>query len=994
MTERTAFMEALEIADEHQRSEFLDRACGGDAQMRASVEELLKAHSGPGPFMERPAPSLATDIDETPSVERPGAMVGPYRLIEQIGEGGMGIVFVAEQVQPLRRHVALKVIKPGMDSKQVVARFEAERQALALMDHPNIARVLDAGTTDAGRPFFVMELVRGIPISAFCDQARLVLRQRLELFVQVCRAVQHAHTKGIIHRDLKPPNVLVTSHDGIPVPKIIDFGVAKALQQQLTSQAVYTGVAQMIGTPLYMSPEQVEFNDLGVDTRSDIYTLGVMLYELLSGVTPFDEERLRTVGFDEIRRIIREEEPPRPSNRLSTLGAALDTVAERRAVDPRRLRETLHGELDWIVLKALEKDRTRRYETASVFAADIQRYLDDDVVEACPPSRSYRLWKFAKRNRAPLMSAAAVLVVLAGGFAGTALGLLEAQAERDRAILAEKSEIQERIRAEGERDRAKKAEKEAKAREKDASDLAAEKNAILEFFQKNVLAAARPKDQNGGLGHEATIRAALDATESEIASAFQGQPMVEAAIRNSMGASYWYLGEAKLAIAHYERALNLRRENLGARHPDTLTVMSNLANAYRTAGRFNDAVKLHEETLKLRQYALGPKHPDTLISMNNLASALQSAGRLDDALLLLEETLLLQKAELGPEHIDTRTSMNNLARAYQRVGRLKEALTLYEKTLALQKALLGPVHQHTLTSMSNLAMAYRDAGRLNDAQKLLEETLTLRKANLGPEHPDTLTSMCNLGTAYRTLGRFDDAVALLEETLSLQKSKLGQGHPDTWITMNMLGAAYRDNGRLADALPLFQEALVQFRANLGTDHSETLDIMSNLADCYDSLLQPAQAESLWRELASIWKKKAGPDSIKYASYLAGLGNNLLVQLNWTDAEAALRECLTIRETKQPDEWFTFNTRSVLGGALLGQKKYAEAEPLLLQGYEGMKQRAAKMHPRARIRLTETQERLVELYNAIGRQDEAAKWRQKLEKKLPLRVRQPGDKVRL
>jgi eukaryotic-like serine/threonine-protein kinase len=986
MTERTAFMEALEIADLSRRSEFLDRACVGDTQMRARVEDLLKAHSEPGPFMERPAAGLATMIDQSPGFERPGAMIGPYRLIEQIGEGGMGIVFVAEQVQPIRRQVALKVIKPGMDSKQVVARFEAERQALALMDHPNIARVLDAGSTEAGRPFFVMELVRGISISTYCDQARLGLRQRLELFIQVCRAVQHAHTKGIIHRDLKPPNVLVTSHDGIPVPKIIDFGVAKALQQQLTPQAVYTGVAQMIGTPLYMSPEQVEFNDLGVDTRSDIYTLGVMLYELLSGTTPFDEERLRTVGFDEMRRIIREEEPPRPSNRLSTLGAALDTVAERRAVDPRRLRETLHGELDWIVLKALEKDRTRRYETASVFAADIQRYLNDDVVEACPPSRSYRLWKFAKRNRAMLVSGAVVLVVLMGGLAGTALGLFSAQAERDRAIVAEKSEIQERIRAEGERDRAMNAEREAKAREKDASDekqrallLAAEKNAILEFFQKNVLAAARPKDQSGGLGHEATVRAALDAAEAEIASTFQGQPLVEAAIRNSMGASYWYLGEAKLAIAHYERALNLRKENLGSEHPDTLAVMSNLANAYRAAGRFNDAVRLHEITLKLRQTALGPRHPDTLISMNNLASAYQSAGQPGDALLLLEETLRLQKAELGPEHIDTRTSMNNLARAYQGVGRLKDALKLYDETLALQKALLGPEHPHTLTSMSNLAMAYQETGRHKDARMLLEETLTLRKALLGPEHPDTLVSMCNLGTAFHAVGRFDDAVALLKETLSLQRSKIGPQHPNIWISMNMLGAAYRDGGHVADALPLFQEALVQRRANLGIEHPDTLGNMFSLADCYESLRQPDKAEPLWRELASIWKKKAGPDSANYANYLAGLGNNLLVQLNWPEAEATLRECLTIREKKQPDAWSTFNTRSVLGGVLLGQKKYAEAEPLLLQGYEGMKQRAAKIPPRAHIRLTEAQERLVELYDATGRQDEAAQWRKKLER---------------
>ncbi|MHC4629305.1 MAG: serine/threonine protein kinase [Planctomycetota bacterium] len=421
---------ALEKKNKKERSAYLDSACGDDSKLRASVEGLLQAHDKAGDFLEVPPFDSDVALDESPLSEAPGTTIGNYKLLEQIGEGGMAVVYMAEQEKPLHRKVALKIIKLGMDTKSVIARFEVERQALAVMEHPNIAKVLDAGTTETGRPYFVMELVRGVSISEYSDKNKLATKERLDLFVQVCNAVQHAHQKGIIHRDIKPSNVMVTLRDGKPVPKVIDFGIAKATSQKLTEKTMFTRYAQMIGTPAYMSPEQAEFSELDIDTRTDIYSLGVLLYELLTGATPFTEEQLREAGYIEMQRIIREEEPAKPSTKLSTMGEALTDVAEHRKTDPGLLTKLLRGDLDWIVMKSLEKDRTRRYDTAVELSADITRHLNSEPVLAAAPSPLYKAHKFIRRHRIGVMAGLLVAAALLIGVIGTTIGLIEANSQR------------------------------------------------------------------------------------------------------------------------------------------------------------------------------------------------------------------------------------------------------------------------------------------------------------------------------------------------------------------------------------------------------------------------------------------------------------------------------------------------------------------------------------------------------------------------------------
>jgi serine/threonine protein kinase len=773
---KSLLLAASDLVDPAERAAYLERECGRDAELRGRVEALLTAHDGAGPFLEGDAtgtseataaetldttaassaetrlPSeLATGEHRTddadfsfagaPEADRPGGsaagqvIAGRYTLLEVLGEGGMGTGYRADQTDPVKRQVALKLIKIGMDSRTVLARFDAERQALALMDHPNIARVYDGGTTETGQPFFVMELVSGVPITEYCDHHRLSVRARLELFVTVCQAVQHAHQKGIIHRDLKPSNVLVTEVDGRPTPKIIDFGIAKATEFKLTDQSL-GDTGAIVGTPTYMSPEQADPSSMDIDTRTDVYALGVILYELLAGSPPLDAKQFKRGAILEMLRMVREVDPPKPSTKVST-AEALPSISANRGIEPAHLKRALQGDLDWIVMMALEKDRTRRFETANGFAADILRHLAYEPVQAAPPSRAYRLRKFVRKNRGAVIAASMVLLALVAGMAGTTWGLFEAKRSQVRAEAGEKLAGERLIEVEAERTKAEEEKTIAQA--------------VRDFLQRKLLGQANVTAQAdalltaGGLAAEAkpnpTIRELLDRAAGELAedkveANFPKQPLLQAEIMLTVGDTYRGVGEYERAIGFVQRALALRKQHLGPDHPDTLTTMNSLALAYSFAGKRHLSLPMFEETLKLRKAKLGPDHPDTLMTMNDLGNEYQGAGKLDPALPMFEETLKLRKAKLGPEHLDTLGAMDNMIFAYRAAGKLDLALPLMKESLASSRKRV-PKDSTQLAQLLALVSHYLlEDKAFAEAQPLLRECLAIRERT----QPDAWTT--------------------------------------------------------------------------------------------------------------------------------------------------------------------------------------------------------------------------------------------------------------
>jgi len=687
------------------------------------------------------------DLTHTTSQSTIGARVfGPYRLLQRLGEGGMGEVWLAEQTRPIQRQVALKVIKAGMDTAQVVARFEAERQALALMDHPAIATVFDGGSTPAGRPYFAMEYVKGEPITAYCNRFRMSVSDRLELFVQVCDGVQHAHQKGVIHRDLKPSNLLVTVLDGKPVVKIIDFGVAKAIIAPLTDRTLFTEFGMMIGTPEYMSPEQADLTSLDIDTRSDVYALGVVLYELLTGTLPFDRQLARADGIDALRRAIRETDPPNPS--------------VRAAIQKGEHASQLRGELDWITMKALEKDRTRRYDSVSAFATDIRRHLQHEPVTAGPSGGVYRARKFVRRHRVAVGVGAAMILVSSAFGVTMAVQAQRLAVERDRANIEA-------------------------ALSKQVSDF------LVTLFKVSDPGEAR--------GNSLTAREVLDKGAAEIETALGQQPELHARLQSTIGQVYNGLGLYAKAQALLLKSVATHRRLLGPDHPETLAAIGELANSYWYQAQYPESIPLYAEVAAARKHRLGPDHPDTMRADYDLASAYVGANRMTEAEPLLIGTLERQKRVLGPSHADTLDSLGNLSSIYYREKRFAEAMQMSKQVLEGTESARGANHPETIRSMHNLATNYAALREFDQAEALYLETLKKKKAVLGAEHPDVASTLRALAHLYFGQHRFEAAVPLLLEAHRIYHAAFGDQNARTQSVIKLLVDVYAGWGKKGDA---------------------------------------------------------------------------------------------------------------------------------------------------------------------------------------------------
>ncbi len=764
------------------------------------------------PFNE---PGQEATVTQAPG-ESAGATVGHYRLLEKIGEGGMGEVWLAEQREPVRRRVAVKLVKAGMNTREVMARFESERQALALMDHPAIAKVFDAGATPQGTPYFVMEYVAGVPINAYCDNHRLGTHERLQLFIRVCEGVQHAHQKAIIHRDLKPSNILVTEVDGHPAPKIIDFGVAKALTQKLTAETMYTRVGALVGTPEYMSPEQALSSGEDIDTRTDVYSLGIVFYELLSGMPPIE---LRKIAFDEFLRRLREEDAPRPSSKIRTQDkATLTEVARKRQTDPLSLAKQLHGDLDSIALKALEKDRARRYASPSEFAADIGRYLKNEAVLAVPPSVTYRARKFAYRYRAALATACAFALVL---------------------VAATVVSIRQSIRA---------------------SREAAVAQAVNDFLQNDVLFQASAFQQIGqGVKPDPDIkvRTALERAAQNIGGKFKDQPEVEASIRETIARTYGDLDLYPQEEQQLEQALALSQAALGAQNRKTLAIKVDLARAARDMGHLEECEKLATEAVEANRRALGAKDLQTLRAMALLGGTLEIEGKYPQAETVDSEVLKLDPREDGPEGRARMDAMESLGSVYRKEGKLAQAEAVTRQAVEIETRISGPENPSTLDEMAELASLDEQPGKYEEAEAILRKVIDIRRRVEGPQSANLALNMSDLALTYTFDGKFAEAEPLNRQALEMSRRILGPDDSFTLMAMHDLGFLYAREGKFAEAEPIYAEVLERRIKVLGAAHPETLRTIVNLTIAYRRQGKFSQAVNLFQRGAASAPENAG-----------------------------------------------------------------------------------------------------------------------------------------
>jgi serine/threonine protein kinase/tetratricopeptide (TPR) repeat protein len=759
-----------------ERAVYLEAIGDSDRGLREEVESLLGCHD-----VDR-LPEKVTAIRHSTGTDTRDR-IGPYRILREIGEGGMGLVYEAEQQEPVRRKVALKLIKFGMDTKAVVARFESERQALAMMNHPNIASVYDAGATQEGRPFFAMEYVQGIPITQYCDKHRLTIKERLALFIQVCTGVQHAHQKGIIHRDIKPSNVLVAIQDDKAVPKIIDFGVAKATSQRLTERTAATELGQLIGTPEYMSPEQAEMTNLDIDTRTDVYSLGVLLYELLSGVQPFDPRELRQAGLIELQRMLREVEPPKPSAQVNHLRDRATTSAASRRVDVKTLRRHLTGDLDWITMKALEKDRTRRYETANALAFDVQRYLDDDPVLARAPSATYRLGKFVRKYKAGVGITALVLIL------AVAVAI---------AMTVQSSRIAE------ERDRAS---REAEA----AREIAA-----------FVVGLFRVADPTKGSGATVTAREILDQGAREASMGLAKAPLAKARFMETIGKAYQNLGLYNEAGPLLDSALATRERELGRDHAEVAESLNAIGLLLRSKGEHEHAESLLREALVIRRNVLPENDAEVTESLSSLGRLLRDRGRLEEAEPMLVEALDLRVRLLGTPHPLVAASMEELAGLSYMKGAYDTAASLMAQALEMRRLLFGKEHMEVARSLGNFAVVLQAQGDYEKAEAILLESVSHLRRILGNEHPEVALATHNLGLLYRLRGKFRESEQTLREAVEMWRHLVDDRHYRLGQALTSFGGILIEQGNSVEGGPVIEEAVTILRQALPDGHPYTV----------------------------------------------------------------------------------------------------------------------------------------------------------------------------
>jgi non-specific serine/threonine protein kinase/serine/threonine-protein kinase len=834
---KSLFAAALEC-EPARREAFLRDACGQNEWLRLEVESLLSAY--------RTSDRLSTPAwidDRVFSANVEGGTLGTYRLVRKIGEGGMGQVWLAEQTAPVRRHVALKLVRVGIFDEAVLRRFRAECQSLAMMDHPTIAKVLDAGATPDGQPFLVMDYVPGEPITDYCNRRKLKIRERLELFVAACEGVQHAHQKAIIHRDLKPANLLVVDVDGRPTPRIIDFGLAKAITPQPDELGMVTRIGSFIGTPGYISPEQAD-PARDVDTRADVYSLGVVLYELLAGVLPFAEQRNQPI--DELLRQLREDDPARPSTRI---GAAPSTTAEQRGTEPGPLVRQLRGDLDSITMKALERDRARRYGSPSELADDIRRYLLKEPIAARPASGSYRLLKYVERHRIGVSAVVVIAILLIGSAVVQAVQLQRITRERDRA------------------------------------------NRVADFMSSMF----RVADPSEARGNSVTAREILDKAAKDIQTGLARDPYLQAQMMDLIGNVYTSLGLYASAQAVLEQAGQAWTRTVGADSPLLLTSQHNLAEALGRRGRYPESEQLERRTWEASKRILGPDHPDTLRSMASLAITVENEGRLKEAEQLNRDAIALARPALGDDHAETLRPMNSLGNVLQREAHYVDAEKYHADVLERRRRVLGPDHAQTIVTMQGLAGDYRGEGRLVDAERVDRETLEIRRRIFGPAHQYTLQSMLSVARDVARQGKPAEAELINREALDIARSALGPEHPDTASLMINLALNVHAQKRYVESEQLNRAAIEIDRRVLGPEHSYTLAAMGNLARDLGMEGKLHEAELLARETVALEAHSLGPEHPSTLDAMQTLRDCLKEERLYAESESLSRQLLLVMQ---------------------------------------------------------------------------------------------------